>query len=154
MKFTTILLATMVLGLWMTASAEQATGHVQTLRGADVDAADVAPTEKAYVGKPPGSQKPVERTFRGQPPVIPHSVEGFPAITLERNACLMCHSARSHRGARAPRAGDSHFRGRDGHVRTEVAPARNNCTACHVPQADAEPLVPNTFRGAVEMRKH
>ncbi|MEK7438145.1 MAG: nitrate reductase cytochrome c-type subunit, partial [Pseudomonadota bacterium] len=36
---------------------------------------------------------------------------------------------------------------------SEVSPARYQCTACHVPQVDAKPLVQNTFRGAVEAKK-
>ena len=153
-KSTTILLATVALALWQPASAQQAAPNVQTLRGADVDDADRAPEEKSYVGKRPGSQKPIARTFSGQPPLIPHSVEGIPAITLERNTCLFCHGAQTYKSAKAPKAGDSHFRDRDGNTLAEVSPARHTCTACHVPQADAKPLVRNTFRGAVEAKKN
>lgn len=149
---TTILLAILALALWQPASAQQAAPTVQTLRGADVDDADAAPDAKSYVGKAPGSQKPIERTFTGQPPVIPHSIAGFPAITLERNGCLFCHGPQSYKTARAPKAGDSHFKDRDGNSLAEVSPARNDCTSCHVPQADATPLVPNTFRGVVEVK--
>lgn len=152
-KSTTILLAIVTLALWQPASAQQAAPRVQTLRGANVDDVDRAPEEKSDVGKSPGSQKPIERTFRGQPPLIPHSVEGFPAITLERNACLFCHGAQTYKSAKAPKAGDSHFKDQDGNSLTEVSPARNNCTTCHVPQSDAKPLVHNTFRGVNERKK-
>ena len=152
-KFTGILLAALALVLWQPASAQQPAPSVQTLRGANVDDADTAQEERSYVGKAPGSQKPIERTFRGQPPLIPHSVEGFPAITLERNGCLFCHGPQSYKTAKAPKAGDSHLKDLDGNALTEVAPGRNNCTTCHVPQADATPLVNNTFRGAVDPKK-
>ncbi|MEK9146546.1 MAG: nitrate reductase cytochrome c-type subunit, partial [Elusimicrobiota bacterium] len=132
-KSTTILLATLALALWQPASAQQAP-NVQTLRGANADDADKAPADKPYLGKRPGSQKPIGRTFSGQPPLISHTVEGFPAITLEINGCLVCHED----GGNAPKAGASHFKDRDGKVLTEVSPARNQCTSCHVPQADAK----------------
>ena len=40
----------------------------------------------------------------------------------------------------------------------DVTPRRYFCTACHVPQTDVQPLVPNTFRDALQaersMRPH
>ena len=148
-KSTLILLATLALAVWQPASAQQAAPKVQTLRGANTDDADKAPEDKPYVGKLPGSQKPIARTFSGQPPLIPHTVENFDAITLEANRCLVCHES----GAIAPKAGDSHFKDRDGKSLTVVSSARHNCTTCHVPQADAKPLVQNTFKGVVEAKK-
>ena len=38
----------------------------------------------------------------------------------------------------------THFMDRDGQVLADVTPRRYFCTACHVPQTDAQPLVPNT----------
>ena len=35
---------------------------------------------------------------------------------------------------------------RDGQVLADVTPRRYFCTACHVQQTDAQPLVPNTFK--------
>ena len=151
-KSTTILLATLALALWQPASAQQAESKVRSLRGVNIDDADKAPEEKPYVGKRPGNQKPIERTFGGQPPLIPHSVEGFPPITLESNRCLVCHGPRYYKGANAPKAADSHFKDRDGNILAEVSPERNNCTSCHVPQADTTPLVQNTFKGVVEAK--
>jgi len=150
-KSTTIFLAT--LALWQPASAQQAAPKVQTLRGAGTAAMDQAPEDKPYVGKLPGSQKPIARTFSGQPPVIPHTVENFDAITLEGNPCLACHGPANYKYVNAPKVGDSHFKDRDGKRLTEVSQARYQCTACHVPQANAKPLVQNTFRGVVEAKK-
>ena len=152
-KFTTILLATLALGLWQPASAQQAAPKVQTLRGAGTADKDQAPEDKPYVGKAPGSQKPIARTFTGQPPVIPHTVEDLDVITLAGNPCLACHGPASYKYVNAPKVGDSHFKDRDGKILTEVSQARYQCTACHVPQADAKPLVQNTFRGVVEAKK-
>jgi len=152
-KFTTILLATLALGLWQPASAQQAAPKVQTLRGAGTADKDQAPEDKPYVGKAPGSQKPIARTFTGQPPVIPHTVEDLDVITLAGNPCLACHGPASYKYVNAPKVGDSHFKDRDGKILTEVSQARYQCTTCHVPQADAKPLVQNTFRGVVEAKK-
>ncbi len=149
-RSTSILLAILALAVWQPASAQQTSPRVQTLRGSGADEADKAPDEKLYVGKRPGSQERIARTFTGQPPLIPHSIEGFPAITLENNRCLLCHSAQTYKAVKAPKAGDSHFNDRDGNLLAEVSPARYNCTSCHVPQADAAPLVENTFKGVVE----
>ena len=64
-------------------------GSLSTLRDTSVDAPDVAPEEKVYAGKQPGKFALIERTFVGQPPLIPHTVENFD-ITPKENACLDC----------------------------------------------------------------
>jgi cytochrome c-type protein NapB len=148
-KSTTILLATLALALAQPALAQQAAPKVQTLRGAGAADIDQAPEDKPYVGKAPGTQKPIARTFSGQPPLIPHTVENFDAITLEGNLCLACHGPENYKTIKAPKVADSHFKDRDGKRLSEVSPARHQCTACHVPQADAKPLVGNTFKGDV-----
>ena len=146
-KSVTILLATLGLILSQPTLAQQGTSRVQTLRGADTAATDHAPPERPYTGKSPGSQKPVARTFSTQPPVIPHAIEGFDEVTLQNNPCLSCHGPANYKNVKAPKAGDSHFKDRDGKILSEVSAARHQCTSCHVPQADAKPLVENTFRG-------
>ena len=135
------------------ALAQQSASRVQTLRGADAAATDQAPPERPYAGKSPGSQKTVARTFSTQPPVIPHSIEGFDEVTLHSNPCLSCHGPENYKNVKAPKTADSHFKDRDGKVLTEVSAARYQCTACHVPQANAKPLVANTFRGDATKRK-
>ena len=40
---------------------------------------------------------------------------------------------------------------RDGQMLADVSPRRYFCTACHVPQADAQPLVDNTFKDMSEL---
>ena len=152
-KSATILLATLVLILSQPVLAQQGASRVQTLRGADAATTDQAPPERPYTGKSPGSQKPVARTFSTQPPVIPHSIEGFEEVTLQDNPCLMCHGPQYYKNAKAPKIADSHFKDRDGKMLPDVSAARHQCTACHVPQADAKPLVENTFRGDAATRK-
>ncbi|MEW5889242.1 MAG: nitrate reductase cytochrome c-type subunit [Pseudomonadota bacterium] len=128
------------------------TGHAQgtptkSLRGADVAESDAAPEVRDYVGKKPGRQKPIPRTFLDQPPLIPHAVDNFDEITLEENQCLSCHGPDKYKEKEAPRIGDSHFLDRDGNKLRSVSMSRHNCTQCHVPQTDAPPLVENTFKG-------
>lgn len=87
------------------------------------------------------------RNFPEQPPVIPHSIEGY-QLTLNTNRCLTCHARQYVEGSGAPMIGVSHFTDRDGQVLADVAPRRYFCLQCHVSQADAPPLVANTFRAA------
>jgi cytochrome c-type protein NapB len=125
------------------AAAQQPT----SMRGAQVDAVDKAPTDLQYQGKKPGLQDKVARTFEGQPPVIPHALANFDEITLEENQCMSCHSAAKYQEKKAPKVGDSHFIDREGKKLPDISMARHNCTQCHVPQVDAPPLVANDFVG-------
>lgn len=152
-KSVTILLAALGLILSQPALAQQSASRVQTLRGADAAVPDQAPAERPYTGKSPGSQKPIARTFSTQPPVIPHAIEGFEEVTLENNPCLLCHGPGNYKNAKAPKIAASHFRDRDGRTLPEVSAARHQCTTCHVPQADAKPLIGNTFRGDVASKR-
>ena len=132
---------------WALASPGFADESPKPMRGADVTAPDPAPDAKKFVGGKPGGQEKVARTFRDQPPVIPHAVENFDEITLEENQCLSCHGADTYKKKNAPKVGDSHFRDRDGKILTGASALRHNCTQCHVPQVDAPPLVENSFKG-------
>lgn len=125
----------------------------QSLRGIDVAAPDPVAEVKTYVGKRPGTQAPITRTFSTQPPVIPHAVENFDEINLEGNQCLDCHGAANYEKKKAPKLGDSHFIDRDGKKHTEAVAGRYNCVACHVPQVDAPPLVENAFKGDEPAKK-
>jgi len=146
-KSVTILLAALAVMISPSAGAQDAASGVQTLRGADAAATDQAPQEQRYLGKGPGSQNPITRTFSTQPPLIPHAVENFDVVTLQGNPCLACHGPENYKQIKAPKVADSHFKNRAGKTLSEVSPTRYQCTACHVPQADAKPLVDNTFRG-------
>lgn len=87
------------------------------------------------------------RNFPEQPPVIPHSIEGY-QLTLSTNRCLSCHKREFAEASGAPMISLSHFVERNGAVLSDVAPRRYFCTLCHVEQTDARPLVPNRFRYA------
>jgi cytochrome c-type protein NapB len=84
------------------------------------------------------------RNYPEQPPIIPHSIDGY-QITLNTNRCLDCHRRQYTEGSRAPMISVTHFMDRENQVLADVTARRYNCTACHVPQTDARPLVPNSF---------
>lgn len=58
-------------------------GPVASLRGSDAAAADQAPVVHAQLGKKPGLQQKIVRTFDGQPPLIPHATENFDEVRSE-----------------------------------------------------------------------
>jgi cytochrome c-type protein NapB len=89
------------------------------------------------------SEKEV-RNYPEQPPVIPHTIEGY-QVDLNGNKCLSCH-ARSRTGeSQAPMVSITHFMDRDGQFLATVSPRRFFCTACHVPQHEVKAPVPNDF---------
>jgi cytochrome c-type protein NapB len=89
------------------------------------------------------SEKEV-RNYPEQPPVIPHSIEGY-QIDLNGNKCLTCH-ARSRTGeSQAPMISVTHFMDRDGQFLATVSPRRFFCTECHVPQHEVKAPVANDF---------
>lgn len=93
------------------------------------------------------TDKPVARNYAQQPPVIPHSIKGY-NITRNFNKCLACHATAPIIAADAPKPSKAHFRTREGQQLTEISARRYFCTACHVPQTDADPLVGNTYKPA------
>lgn len=125
---------------------------VKSMRGSDVADADPARKEQlTYQGGRPGTQGKIARTFSTQPPVIPHDTEKFGDVNLEENSCMDCHSAATYEKKKAPKVGDSHFiNPATGKKLSDSSMARYNCTQCHVPQVDAQPLVENTFVGNVK----
>lgn len=120
---------------------------VASLRGSDVVAPDVAPEAHAQLGKKPGLQQKIARTFDGQPPLIPHATENFDEVTLEANQCLECHGAEYYEKKNAPKISDTHFVGAQGAKLADTDHRRHACQLCHVPQFDAPPLVDNGFAG-------
>ncbi|MEN5082326.1 nitrate reductase cytochrome c-type subunit [Bosea sp. TWI1241] len=87
------------------------------------------------------------RNYPEQPPVIPHSIDGY-QLTVNTNRCMDCHKREFTEGSGAPMISVTHFQDRDGQVLADVTPRRYFCTACHVQQSDVQPLVPNQFRDA------
>ena len=84
------------------------------------------------------------RAYPEQPPVIPHSIEGY-QLSVNTNRCLSCHKREFTQGSGAPMISVTHYMTREGQMLADVSPRRYFCTACHVPQADTQPLVKNEF---------
>ncbi|WP_310415372.1 nitrate reductase cytochrome c-type subunit [Mycoplana sp. BE70] len=90
------------------------------------------------------------RAYPDQPPVIPHSIEGY-ELSVNANRCLSCHKREFTQNSGAPMISVTHYMTRDGQMLADVSPRRYFCTACHVPQADTQPLVNNVFKDMSEM---
>lgn len=119
-----------------------ASSQVQSLRGSDADAQDVAPeTYRIQDGVALG------RAYRQQPPLVPHQVEKY-EIDLKVNQCIRCHEWPNSDKEQALKMSDFHYIDQDGVRRDVVDGRRYFCLSCHVPQADAKPLVENNFRPA------
>lgn len=84
------------------------------------------------------------RAYPDQPPIIPHSIEGY-QLSVNANRCMSCHKREFTEGSGAPMISVTHYMTREGQMLADVSPRRYFCTACHVPQADTVPLVGNTF---------
>ena len=84
------------------------------------------------------------RNYPEQPPVIPHSIEGY-QVSANFNECLDCHSRTAIAVSQAPMVSVTHFMDRNGQVLAEVSPRRYFCNQCHVPQYPVDPVVENNF---------
>jgi len=127
-----------VLGFGTVAAADE----VQSLRGKPAVEADTPPPVSNTVEAPRYA-----RNYRQQPPLIPHRIEKY-EIDLKVNMCLRCHDWPNNVQENAPMVSVSHFIDREGHKLDKVSSQRWFCVQCHVPQADAKPLVDNSFTPA------
>ena len=84
------------------------------------------------------------RNYPEQPPVIPHSIDGY-LIDINGNKCLSCHARARTGESQAPMVSITHFMDRDGQFLASVSPRRFFCTQCHVPQHDVKVPVENDF---------
>lgn len=106
---------------------------------------------------PPGNFRqerdhaPADRDFVQQPPLIPHTVDGY-QVTRNFNKCMDCHAWQRTGKTGAVKISVTHFRDRGGVELDSVSPRRYFCNQCHVPQTDARPLVRNTYQRARGMR--
>jgi len=103
------------------------------------------------IARPITDDRRVMRNYPEQPPVIPHSIDNY-QLTLRTNRCLDCHRRQYTEASGAPMISVTHFMDRDGQVIADVTPRRYFCTACHVQQTDAAPLVQNTFQDMLLVR--
>jgi len=141
----------LVTALWLMAAP--AAGQIPPDRPGNADQArpstaapgddDQSPRHFEHGDKRPGQSQRLPRAWEGAPPVVPHSLRGLTPITAKNNACVRCHG-RAGATSGPPPAPPSHFvdmREAPGEARPQLAGARWNCTACHVPQTNAPPLV-------------
>jgi cytochrome c-type protein NapB len=89
------------------------------------------------------SEKEV-RNYPEQPPVIPHSTEGY-QIDMDGNKCLTCHARARTGESKAPMVSITHFMDRDGQFLASVSPRRFFCNSCHVPQNLVKAPISNDF---------
>ena len=138
------MLACLMAGSLMAATPEitNSTGGIKSERGSTdlVTEADAAPM-KNY--RKDGDL--YDRQYMHQPPLIPHDIRNY-EVDTKVNKCLACHSFKNASAMKAPKISPTHFETRDGMTLGEVSPRRYFCLQCHVPQADAKPLVENTFK--------
>ena len=84
------------------------------------------------------------RNYPEQPPVIPHTTEGY-QIDINGNKCLSCHARARTGESRAPMVSITHFMDAEGQFLASVSPRRFFCTGCHVPQHEVRAPVANDF---------
>jgi len=63
------------------------------------------------------------RNYPEQPPVIPHSIDGY-QIDINGNKCLSCHARARTGESQAPMVSITHFMDRDGQFLASVSPRR------------------------------
>ena len=142
----TATLAVLAIAASISADALAQDSGVKSLRGgtALTDEAKAADLNKQFTGKR------FERNYRQQPPLVPHKIDKY-QIDIKANQCIGCHDWPQNTAAGAPKISETHYIGRDGTHLNHVSTARWFCTQCHVPQAEAVELVPNTFKSAADL---
>ena len=85
-----------------------------------------------------------ERAYPMQPPTIPHQIDNY---QLDRNVnkCMDCHARSRADEFQAVPISVTHYMDRNENFLATLSPRRYFCTACHVVQHDAKPLVENRF---------
>ena len=126
----------------VTFALQSSAAELGSLRGPiDIDQDSKAPEIKKY----PKDGEPIVRDYVQQPPLVPHAIDRY-KINLKSNKCLGCHSWKNYRQYDATKISQTHFEDRDENVLANVSARRYFCTQCHVPQANAKPLVENEFK--------
>ena len=138
----TILAGLLLMGASVLISTSSGASEVASLRGSSAIDAD---SNVIVVKKNINDRAPIMRDYVQQPPLIPHTTKGY-KINMKFNKCLTCHSWANYQKAGATKVSQTHFTDRDGEAMSNIAPRRYFCNQCHVPQADAKPLVENSFQ--------
>ncbi|RAU22231.1 ferredoxin [Paramagnetospirillum kuznetsovii] len=116
------------------------------------DVKSLRPNAADQADSPPAIYKVMEgnrheRAYRQQPPLVPHPTDKY-EIDVKVNQCLRCHEWPYSDQEKAPKISDLHYIDRQGVRQDTVNGNRYFCKQCHVPQADAKPLVENKFQPA------
>lgn len=135
-KFAKLLMA----GALAVAFAGVAKAEVKGLSDGKYESLNAAPPVYSVV-----ETKKHERTFRQQPPMVPHQIDKY-QIDMKVNECLKCHDWKNAAKEKAPELAESHYKDRDGNQYETVYRGRWFCNTCHAPQTDAKPMVDNTFQ--------
>lgn len=135
-------------------------------------------TNPRYGDNLPGDSKKIARSFKHQPPMIPHTTDGFFPIRKGRNVCISCHMPKKAKKIGAKPVHDSHFASlrpkpvlKDGkYVVPEDATPKKfkkkkmeltkddlnqsyfNCSQCHSPQAEISVQIKNLFTTEVKRK--
>lgn len=99
----------------------------------------------------PSTGKRFTRNYRQQPPLIPHRIEKY-QIDVKANQCLGCHDWPQNVDANAPKVSETHYVSPAGVRLNRISGSRWFCNQCHVPQAQAPALVPNTFTSSNDLQ--
>jgi len=142
-----LVVALFLAGAFASAAVAQDQGEIVSLRGS-VDLPDTTPAAPVLEQSRPANG--FARAYRQQPPLIPHSIDGY-QVTGNFNKCMSCHTWPQNAQYGAPKVSETHYSTREGTDLDEISPRRWFCNQCHVPQADASPLVNNAFKNAREM---
>ena len=122
-------------------------GGVQSLRGAT----ELEQTRPAEALKKYPREQVLTSEYVYQPPLVPHNIRGY-EVSLNANKCLSCHSWKNAKEMGATKISVTHYVNREEAVLADVSPRRYFCLQCHVPQANAKPLVENIFRPVDSLR--
>lgn len=122
-------------------------GGLESLRGAS----ELESTRPADDFKKFPREQVLESDFVYQPPLIPHSTRSY-EVSLNANKCLSCHSWKNAKEMGATKISVTHYMNREDAVLADVSPRRYFCLQCHVPQANAKPLIENEYQRVESLR--
>ncbi|NIY81924.1 nitrate reductase cytochrome c-type subunit [Vibrio hepatarius] len=123
------------------------TGGLESLRGAT----ELEDTRPADDFKKYPREQVLDTSFVYQPPLIPHNIRGY-EVSLNANKCLSCHSWKNAKEMGATKISVTHYVNREDAVLSDVSPRRYFCLQCHVPQANAKPLIKNNFEAVDSLK--
>ena len=109
---------------------------------------DPDPATFEYRQADPSTSGVLPRAYVGAPPQVPHSLDGMIPITRDSNTCVSCHQLPDQVGKKKVKGEPTavpatHYTDVKNNA---LHMGRYNCTQCHTPQANVNPLVGNTFK--------